>query len=227
MSKTHGLTPPQGLELFDWEARWTTDVVPVLDHPKVKQCLKVYQQKRGKNRDPLYKGMHPFLPYQCGREPDEGWEFLTKTDLAAYRPIGDCHWIVHFAAAVGKQIYPELAWRAVGEGLHTVAVGFRERAEGTPQYRKTCGRIEVVSDLLMTNEDFDWTAENAIAYSAFWRFSCQGFNEFWTIDRDTVRKSQHYYDGMIDNLTIDFLLAKEHYTPEVMNVINEGKMYLD
>src|SRR5215471_15577369 len=157
------------MELFNWQARWESDVVPILDHPKVKDSIAWYKKKRGKNRDPLFKGMKPFLPYQCGREPDEGWKVYTKTDLDAYCPIGECHWISAFASAVGQLLYPDLVWTMVGGGLHTVAVGFRKRVEGAPQYRKSCGRVEVVSDILMTNEDFDWTAEHAIAYSAFWR----------------------------------------------------------
>jgi len=96
------------MELFNWEARWESDVVPILDHPKVKDSIAWYKKKRGKNRDPLFKWKKPFLPYQCGREPEEGWQFYTKTDLDAYCPIGECHWIYVFAGVVGPVLYPDL-----------------------------------------------------------------------------------------------------------------------
>ena len=214
------------MELFNWEARWESDVVPILEHPKVKDSIAWFKKNRGENRAPLFKGKKPFLPYQCGREPDVGWKVYTKTDLEAYRPIGECHWIYVFAGTVGRILYPDLTWRAVGEGLHTIAVGYRGEAEGTPQYRRTCGRIEVVSDILMSRNDENWTAEHAIAYSAFWRYCSRGFSDIWTINIDYVRH-QECYDGMVAKLTWDFLLSKSYYTPQVMDVINQGKMYFD
>jgi hypothetical protein len=77
--------------------------------------------------------------------------------------LGECHWIYVFAGVVGRVLYPDLTWRVAGEGLHTIAVGYRENAEGTPQYLKTCGHIEVVSDILMADDD-TWTAEDSIRH---------------------------------------------------------------
>jgi hypothetical protein len=210
------------VELFNWKERWESDVVPLLDHPKVKASITWFKKERGKIRAPFFKGMKPFLPYQCGRKPNKGWKVYATTDMEAYCPNGECHWIAAFASAVGQVLYPNLTWRMVGEELHTIAVGFREGAEGTPQYRKTCGRIEVVSDILMSYFVKTWTAENAIAYSVFWRYR----RDLQNIDLDRVLGSP-YHNEMVEVLAEQFLLTKEDCTPSVMEGINQGEICLD
>src|SRR5213592_2203701 len=111
------------IALFDWEARWESEVLPVLDHPKVQQSIAKYKKERGKYRAPLFRGTTPFLPYQCGREPQRGWQVYTATELGAYCPIGACHGIHLFCRRVGEQFYPGLRWGTIVGDVHTVAVG--------------------------------------------------------------------------------------------------------
>src|SRR5437870_4286554 len=120
------------VELFDWEERWNTEIVPLLEKPSVKKSLRQYAQEKGMTRERRFMGKS-FLPYQCGREPKEGWKTYSATELKAYKPIGDCHWIWRFPLAIGRLLHPDLEWAKVSSETHTVAVGYRKDAEGFPQ----------------------------------------------------------------------------------------------
>jgi hypothetical protein len=72
-------------------------------------------------------------------------------------------------------------------------------------------------------DDDTWTAEDSIAYSAFYRYCCRGFSAHHSIDRDLIFKDS-FYDAVVENLTNDFIIRRSSYTPQVMDVINRRKL---
>jgi hypothetical protein len=51
------------MELFNWEARWESDVVPLLDHPKVKDSIAWFKRLR----DEMVEGMRQELTRSTDR----------------------------------------------------------------------------------------------------------------------------------------------------------------
>jgi hypothetical protein len=215
------------VELFDWEGRWDTEIRPLLDRPVVKKSLMQYQMERGRRRARQFMGT-PFLPYQCGREPDAGWELFTKTDLRAYCPVGECHWIYKFCLAVSRILRPELEWGVAKDETHTVAIGYRKGAEGAPQFKGVYGRIEMVSDILMSKKPQKfgaWSAEDSLAYAGFWKYCCSGIDNDIRVERERLT-TPILLDRTIRTVSDFFLWNKDDITPKVMDAIYQEKLYL-
>src|SRR5215471_9563204 len=180
------------IETFDWIGRWEKDVIPILDHPKVKASLKWFRQVMARECPHLvgtgalpYEygilGFHDaYLPQLVWGEDDEPLEDengdyvyegdpYTKHTFNAYRPFSKCFYIARFAQAVGEVLYPNLLWRCIGDELHGIAVGI-VRGDTTGYQFGRVGRIAIVSDINLQptdNIDKGLTAEESLAFCLY------------------------------------------------------------
>jgi hypothetical protein len=107
------------MEQFDFARNWRKQIARLLDQPAVVRALTLGMGLQGDD----YKPGNP--PWLHGRGPLNG-QRAKKGSLSWYQPWGRCHYIAPFSWAIGRALYPDLAWGFITSDAHTVAIGYHE-----------------------------------------------------------------------------------------------------
>jgi hypothetical protein len=202
------------IERVEFEERWEKEIIPLLDNPSVTYAVKQFKHDYEKRRAPIFKD-DPFQPWQCGREPDNGWNTLPEYSLASYTAMDCCHGIQKICCAIGRLLYPGLSWTHIGDSIHSVAVGCirRNKTDFLQSYKD--GQIVITADLNLTFYG-NCSSQTSLAFALYPQY-CMDITK-------TLRPGSRYNPKQTMELGEEFRRSEKILTGRVWDALESGAM---